>query len=265
MTNLTAPAVTLQPVSVTRKMAASLPGLRQLAQDRGLKIHHLGAGYPHPEVTDPRDFLTHQQTYFERLAQAEQAQDEGSNERQQTPEYLWIGCADSRVPANQIINLPPGEVFVHRNIANLANPNDMSCLSVLTYAINVLKIEHIILCGHYGCGGVRAVMDSMTNGTDGADGTNGVDGGRHGVLDHWLEPVRTTFKAHYDEIMNIKDIDKRAERLCELNVHSQLASLAQNIVVEDAWRRGQALSLHGWIYSLKDGILHDLDPSLDGI
>lgn len=165
---------------------------------------------------------------------------------QQMPEYFWIGCSDSRVPANEIVGLDPGEIFVHRNVANLAIPTDINFLSVLAFAINVLKIKHIIACGHYGCGGVRAAFQDS----------------RNGVIDHWLEPVREVYRneqAHIDAIRNASD---QVNALCEFNVGAQVDSIAKTTIVRDAWSRGQDLAIHGWIYGLADGLLRDLDVSL---
>ncbi|MFK7867010.1 MAG: carbonic anhydrase [Alphaproteobacteria bacterium] len=168
--------------------------------------------------------------------------------KQQAPKYMWIGCADSRVPANEIVNLDPGEMFVHRNVANLANPTDINCLSVLAFAINVLKVEHIIVCGHYGCGGVKTVLENS----------------RNGLFEHWLEPVRETMRNKLDEINKLDDLDERVNLLCEMNVKSQVVNLSKNIIIEDAWKRGQSLTLHGWIYGIGNGIIQDLGVTIDG-
>lgn len=163
-------------------------------------------------------------------------------EGQQAPEYLWIGCADSRVPANEIVGLDPGELFVHRNVANLAPPQDANYLSVLQFAIDVLKVEHIMVVGHYGCGGVAAA----------------VDGRRRGLVDHWLHPVREVRDRHRDELAGIADEGRRLNRLCELNVVQQVRNVATDIFVQEAWARGQKLLVHGWVYSLRDGLVKDL-------
>jgi len=160
----------------------------------------------------------------------------------QTPAYLWIGCSDSRVPANQIVGLAPGEVFVHRNVANVVVHTDLNCLSVLQYAVDVLGVRHVIVCGHYGCGGVRAALD----------------GSRHGLVDNWLRHVMDVGEKHATEIDSLADDDQRFDRLCELNVVEQVVSVCQTTVVEDAWARGQELSVHGVVYSLDDGLLRDL-------
>jgi carbonic anhydrase len=163
-------------------------------------------------------------------------------ERQQAPEYLWIGCADSRVPANEIVDLDPGELFVHRNVANLAPPQDANYLSVLQFAVDVLKVKHVIVVGHYGCGGVGAVMD----------------GKRRGLVDHWLHPIRTLYRTHRAALDRIPDQRARLDRLCELNVIAQVENVAADIFVREAWARGQPLSVHGWIYSLSNGLVNDL-------
>jgi carbonic anhydrase len=163
-------------------------------------------------------------------------------ERQQAPEYLWIGCADSRVPANEIVGLDPGELFVHRNVANLAPPQDANYLSVLQFAVDVLKVKHIIVVGHYGCGGVAAAMD----------------GKRRGLVDHWLHPVRELYRAHRAALDGIADPRARLNRLCELNVIAQVGNVAADIFVREAWERGQNLAVHGWIYALADGLVNDL-------
>jgi carbonic anhydrase len=166
--------------------------------------------------------------------------------KQQNPEYLWIGCADSRVPANEIINLPPGEVFVHRNIANLVVHTDLNCLSVIQYAVAVLKVKHIIVCGHYGCGGVRAALEDDN----------------HGLIDNWLRHIRDVYRFHRDTLDPIGDPDARRDRLCELNVIEQVSNVCNTTMVRDAWAAGQQLAVHGWIYRLEDGLLHDLDVTM---
>lgn len=162
--------------------------------------------------------------------------------RQQAPEYLWIGCADSRVPANEIVGLDPGEMFVHRNVANLAPPQDANYLSVLQFAVDVLRVKHIIVVGHYGCGGVSAA----------------VDGKRRGLVDHWLHPIREVAQDHRSELEAIADQRERLNRLCELNVMRQVRNVASDVFVQDAWARGQELSVHGWVYSIADGLVNDL-------
>ena len=167
-------------------------------------------------------------------------------ERQQAPEYLWIGCSDSRVPANEIVDLDPGELFVHRNVANLAPPQDANYLSVLQFAVDVIKVKHIMVVGHYGCGGVRAA----------------VDGQRRGLVDHWLHPIREVYQAHRYALEAIADERVRLDRLCELNVIRQVQNVASDVFVQDAWARGQALTVHGWVYSLGSGIITDLDVTV---
>ncbi len=165
---------------------------------------------------------------------------------QQTPEYLWIGCSDSRVPANQIVGVDPGELFVHRNVANLAPPQDANYLSVLQFAVDVLQVKHVIVVGHYGCGGVAAA----------------VDGKRRGLVDHWLHPIREVFRANLDELESIPDERARLDRLCELNVVRQVKNVATDVFVQDAWARGQSLAVHGWVYALADGLVKDLDVTV---
>ena len=163
--------------------------------------------------------------------------------QQQNPEYLWIGCSDSRVPANEIVALPPGEVFVHRNIANVVVHTDLNCLSVIQYAVDVLKVKHIIVCGHYGCGGVTAAMES----------------GSHGLIDNWLRHIRDIYRFHADQLDTIEDPVARKDRLCELNVIEQVGNVCNTTMVSNAWKSGQELHVHGWIYRLEDGLLRDLN------
>jgi carbonic anhydrase len=169
-------------------------------------------------------------------------------ERQQAPRYLWIGCSDSRVPANEIVDLDPGELFVHRNVANLAPPQDANYLSVLQFAVDVLKVKHIMVVGHYGCGGVAA----------------SVDGKRRGLVDHWLHPIREVFQEHRQELDAITEGRRRLDRLCELNVIRQVRNVASDVFLQEAWARGQEVSVHGWVYSLADGIINDLEVSVHG-
>jgi carbonic anhydrase len=161
----------------------------------------------------------------------------------QKPEYLWIGCSDSRVPANVITGLEPGEVFVHRNVGNLVHRGDLNLLSVLEFAVETLNVRHIIVCGHYGCGGVAAA----------------IDGQRHGIIDHWLQPVRDAAEAAQDQLAEIKDDEIRLNRLCELSVEAQVQSLSRTPIIQSAWRRQKDLRIHGWVYGLNDGLLRDLD------
>ncbi|MDF7822892.1 carbonate dehydratase [Pontiellaceae bacterium B12227] len=169
--------------------------------------------------------------------------------KQQTPEYLWIGCADSRVPANEIINLPPGEVFVHRNIANVVVHTDLNCLSVIQYAVEVLKVKHIIVCGHYGCGGVAASLDDND----------------HGLIDNWLQHIRDVYRFHSAELDSIEDPTAKKERLCELNVIEQVGNVCATRTVRTAFKNGQNLNIHGWIYRLEDGLLQDLGVTVTGL
>lgn len=164
---------------------------------------------------------------------------------QQAPAYLWIGCSDSRVPANEIVGLAPGEVFVHRNVANLVLHSDMNCLSVLQYAVEVLKVREIIICGHYGCGGVAASVQS----------------GSMGLISNWLRPIRELAEYHAGTLEQLSGT-ARTDRLCELNVIKQVANVANTTIVQDAWQRGQNLSVHGLCYGLGDGLLRDLNVSV---
>ncbi len=167
---------------------------------------------------------------------------------QQSPKYLWIGCSDSRVPANEIVGLKPGELFVHRNVANIVVHTDLNCLSVLQYAIDVLKIEHVIVCGHYGCGGVRAAYFRSSL----------------GLIDNWLRHVQDVRERHDALIARDAGDEARIARLCELNVIEQVTHVCRTTVVEDAWRRGQPVAVHGWIYDLQDGLLRDLSCTATG-
>ncbi|WP_322096492.1 carbonic anhydrase [Pelagibius marinus] len=172
--------------------------------------------------------------YFKRLSEI------------QRPHYFWIGCSDSRVPANVIAGLEPGEVFVHRNVANLVNPGDLNCLSVLQFAVEALKVQEIIVTGHYGCGGIAAA----------------VDGERHGIIDHWLQPIRDIAAHQAGELENLADERARLDRLCELNVMAQVQRVAETPIVQDAWKRGQPLLVHGLVYGLSDGRLRNLGCTL---
>jgi carbonic anhydrase len=180
-----------------------------------------------------RRMLAEDRDFFSRLA------------LQQSPEHLWIGCSDSRVPANQVVGLLPGEVFVHRNVANLVLHTDFNCLSVLQYSIDVLKVKHVIICGHYGCGGVRAALD----------------GRPLGLVDHWLRHVQDLHRRHAAEVDSMAG-EARIDRMCELNVVEQVGHACRSTVIQEAWRRGQPLSIHGWIYGLSDGLLRDLDVTV---
>lgn len=163
--------------------------------------------------------------------------------KQQRPKYLWIGCSDSRVPANQIAGMMPGELFVHRNIANLVVHTDINCLSVIQYAVDVLRIKHIIVCGHYGCGGIQAALENSA----------------HGLIDNWLCHVRNVYRWHQTEIDGIADDSKKVNRLCELNTIAQVANICRTTIVQNAWDAGRQLAVHGWIYSLENGLLKDMD------
>lgn len=172
--------------------------------------------------------------YFTRLSQ------------QQDPEYLWIGCSDSRVPANQITNLAPGEVFVHRNIANLVVHTDLNCLSVVQFAVEVLKVKHIIICGHYGCGGIRAALENI----------------EHGLIDNWLRHVKDVIRFNVKKFDGL-DHEQQLDLLCELNVREQVVNICNTTIVQSAWKQGHELSVHGWIYRIENGILKDLGVHAD--
>ena len=174
--------------------------------------------------------------FFEKLAE------------QQSPQYLWIGCSDSRVPANEIVGLLPGEIFVHRNVANLVIHTDLNCLSVIQFAVEMLRVRHVIVCGHYGCGGVRASMESD----------------RHGLIDNWLRHIQDIQQKHHATLSSLADERAWLARLCELNVIEQVMSVCQSTVVRGAWRRGQPLTVYGWIYGLEDGLLRDLHLTVAG-
>src|SRR5258707_5621782 len=161
----------------------------------------------------------------------------------QRPDYLWIGCSDSRVPANEIVGLLPGELFVHRNVANIVYPADLNCLSVVEYAVDVLKVKDIIVCGHYGCGGVKAALDNLS----------------HGLIDNWLTKIKDVYVRHHEDIESLKTEEDRVNRMCELNVIEQVKALSHTTIVQDAWKRSQHLTIYGWIYGLQDGLIKDLD------
>ena len=168
--------------------------------------------------------------------------------RQQSPDYLWIGCADSRVPANEVVGLLPGELFVHRNVANVVVHSDLNCLSVMQFAVDVLKVEHIIVCGHYGCSGVSAALENR----------------RVGLADNWLRHVQDVHHKYHARIAALTDTARRIDHLCELNVIEQVANVCQTTIVGDAWDRGQPLSVHGWVYGLEDGLVRDLLTTVSG-
>lgn len=163
----------------------------------------------------------------------------------QSPEYLWIGCSDSRVPANQITSLQPGEVFVHRNIANVVVHSDLNCLSVIQYAVEILKVKHIIVCGHYGCGGIKAALESH----------------EHGLIDNWLRHIKDVMRFHASKFDGLSH-DMKLDLLCELNVKEQVINVCNTTIVKNAWKQGKELSVHGWIYSLNNGVLKDLDTCI---
>ena len=163
--------------------------------------------------------------------------------QQQSPEYLWIGCSDSRVPANQIVGLSPGELFVHRNVANVVVHKDLNCLSTVQYAVEVLKVKHIIVCGHYGCGGVRAALLNS----------------RHGLIDNWLRHIQDVRQKHAGMLAEIEDESARVDKLCELNIIEQVINVCQTTIVQNAWEEGQELTVHGWVYGLSDGLVRDLN------
>ena len=167
--------------------------------------------------------------------------------KQQSPNFLWIGCSDSRVPATQLVGTVPGEMFVHRNVANVVVHTDFNCLSVMQYAVDVLQVGHIIVCGHHGCGGVKAAMENS----------------QLGLIDNWLRHVQDVFHTHRDSLLQIEAEVKRLDRLCELNVIEQVLNVGRTTIVQGAWQRGQELVVHGWIYGLEDGLLRDLGTSID--
>lgn len=169
--------------------------------------------------------------------------------KQQKPEYLWIGCSDSRVPANQIVDLMPGEIFVHRNIANVVVHTDLNCLSVIQYAVEVLEVKHIIVCGHYGCGGVKAALKNK----------------EHGLIDNWLRHIKDVYRIHHNKFDKIDNEKTKLDLLCELNVIEQAANVCNTTIVQNAWKLGKELTIHGWIYSIENGLLKDLGVSVSNI
>jgi carbonic anhydrase len=179
----------------------------------------------------------HQPDYFAKLS------------KQHAPEYLWIGCSDSRVPANEIVGMLPGELFVHRNVANIVYTSDLNCLSVVEYAVDVLGVRHIIVCGHYGCGGVKAALDNLS----------------HGLIDNWLSKIKDIYVRHREDVDSLKNDEQRVNRMCELNVIEQAKTLTHTTIVQDAWRRGQELAIHGWIYGLEDGLITDLGIRVESV
>jgi carbonic anhydrase len=167
--------------------------------------------------------------------------------KQQTPRFMWIGCSDSRVPSTQLVGVVPGEMFVHRNVANVVDHTDFNCLSVMQYAVDVLKVDHIIVCGHHSCGGVKAAMDNL----------------QMGLIDNWLRHVQDVLHEHEELLSKVSDDNERLDRLCELNVIEQVLNVGRTTIVQSAWQRGQELAIHGWIYGLEDGLLRDLGISID--
>ena len=168
--------------------------------------------------------------------------------KQQSPEILWIGCADSRVPASEIVDMEPGTIFVHRNIANVVVHTDLNCLSVIQYAVDVLKVKHIIVCGHYGCGGIKAAMENEC----------------HGLIDNWLRHIKDVYRYHQDKIDAQQTEKEKYNLLCELNIIEQVGNICHTTIVQNAWKDGQELAIHGWIYSLEDGLLKDLNVCVTG-
>lgn len=182
-----------------------------------------------------RERLTEDPEFFERLSKG------------QSPQFLWIGCSDSRVPANEITRTRPGEIFVHRNIANMVVHSDMNLLSVLDYSVNILKVKHVIVCGHYGCGGVEAAMQNK----------------QFGLVDNWLRFIKDVYRLHRDELDAIEDYQQRFDRFVELNVIEQVLDLSKTSIIQNAWQERQAPAIHGWVYSLKCGLIKDLEVSMD--
>lgn len=182
-----------------------------------------------------KEKLTQDPMFFERLSAG------------QSPEVLWIGCSDSRVPANEITGTQPGDIFVHRNIANMVVHSDMNLLSVLDYSVNILKVKHVIVCGHYGCGGVKAAMGNQ----------------QFGLVDNWLRHIKDVYRLHYEELESIQNEEERFDRFVELNVIEQVLDLSKTSIIQNAWANRQQPKLHGWVYSLKTGILKDLDVTFD--
>ena len=196
-------------------------------------------------MDDLRELLEKNRQWAEEI-KASDPQFFNSLAQQQTPRYLWIGCSDSRVPATQLVGLKPGDMFVHRNVANVVVHTDFNCLSVLQFAVDVLNVSHVIVCGHYGCGGVKAAMDNL----------------QLGLIDNWLRHVQDVMHNHNEELATIVDDGRRLDRLCELNVSDQVLNVSKTTIVQNAWNRGQELVIHGWIYGISDGLLRDLHISI---
>lgn len=193
-------------------------------------------------MKDLRELLNNNRIWAESI-KARDAQFFQNLAQQQNPRYLWIGCSDSRVPATQLVCLDPGDMFVHRNVANVVVHTDFNCLSALQFAVDVLKVSHVIVCGHYGCGGVQAAMQNL----------------QLGLIDNWLRHVHDVMHNHEAQLSNINDVTQRLNRLCELNVIEQVLNVSRTTIVQNAWVRGQELAVHGWIYGIEDGLLRDLD------
>lgn len=195
------------------------------------------------------DHLFQQNAQWAEKIKAEDPEFFANLSKQQTPELLWIGCSDSRVPANQIVDMMPGEVFVHRNVANLVVQTDLNCMSVMQFAVEALKVKHIIVTGHYGCGGVKASMENQ----------------QLGLIDYWIRNIRDVYYDHRQELEAIADKDERTDRLCELNVMEQVANVSHTNIVQNAWARGQELTIHGWCYRLEDGLIRKITDPIDNI
>jgi carbonic anhydrase len=196
-------------------------------------------------MEDLHELLEKNRQWAERI-KASDPQFFNSLAQQQTPRYLWIGCSDSRVPATQLVGLKPGDMFVHRNVANVVVHTDFNCLSVLQFAVDVLNVNHVIVCGHYGCGGVKAAMENL----------------QLGLIDNWLRHVQDVMHNHEEELARLVDESVRLDRLCELNVGEQVLNVSKTTIVQNAWNRGQELAIHGWIYGISDGLLRDLNISI---
>lgn len=197
-----------------------------------------------PSMSDLNNLLNNNRAWARQI-KAQQPDFFKKLSEQQTPSYMWVGCSDSRVPANEIVKLMPGDLFVHRNVANVVVHTDLNCLSVIQYAVEVLRVKHVIVCGHYGCGGVRAAME----------------GSKLGLIDNWLRHVQDVKQKHSEQLAAVAD-DARLARLCELNVIEQVTNVCQTTIVQNAWESGQELAIHGWIYGLSDGIIRDLNVSI---
>jgi len=193
-------------------------------------------------VDDVKELLTNNKAWAEKI-KARDPEFFNTLAQQQTPRYLWIGCSDSRVPATQLVGLRAGELFVHRNVANVVVHTDFNCLSVLQFAVDVLAVNHVIVCGHYGCGGVKAAMENLSL----------------GLIDNWLRHVQDVMRSHEPTLARIVDDESRLDKLCELNVVEQVMNVSRTTIVQNAWNRGQQLAVHGWIYGISDGLLRDLN------